>query len=808
MAGRKILAVVVVLVALGFAGMFVLNGTVLGKGTPFADELSKSERIVVAAPTETGEVAGGGEFHAKIERVLRGSGTRGDELHVVVGQDVKQALKFDTRRQYLLFLTKNKGGEGWLNVGSSSVTFANGRLSFADAKGTKHELSVDEFKTLITKKENQYATPKSPPRANLQGEWVLAFTEQGTDIYGWVLAIAKGDQGAWQTNLKRASEILGKADHEIKSSTVTDDQAEITLARDDTTFTFRGKLDKGVVFGSLAVGDRGVVPARLIAMDAVQVDSIDKPQPAPGSSEFEALFQSKKAVEEIERFIESFPDSPLVLEAHSGRLRMSQKDKVAAKQLPQYAEGYLKGARRWGPLLELRANVDIGVMLAKAEGQQELAMKYLNEAEAGFSDQTPAVWKFQSRMHKAKLLLAKDQVDEGWNLLKKLRVEHPQEHEVTFLLAGMAEKRKLVEEAIDLYSELVVTPLAERNIAESLAGENEKGQPPIDRLPSRMLARLWKLKHGDTDELAEHLNKVYDRVTQAFVGEKIEPRKEGGGNRIALLELFTGAECPPCVAADLATGGLEATYAQSEVIVLRYHEHIPGPDVFANDITQARFESYGGQGTPMLRVNGAQHPNPGGYVEQSAGLYKHLLKLVAPVLEEKSDYTLELSADATAGKVAIKAQAISTKPVSATVRLVIVLVEDKIELLAGNGIRLHEMVVRAMPGGVEGVSSMDGKFEFAKELNLAKLKASLTDSLQKIEKEANIRFGSKPLDLKKLHVVAFVQDLDSKEILQAASIPVTGETETAEVPEPPESKKAPATKDPEAEKDEKKTEKL
>src|SRR5207302_5381501 len=34
------------------------------------------------------------------------------------------------------------------------------------------------------------------------------------------------------------------------------------------------------------------------------------------------------------------------------------------------------------------------------------------------------------------------------------------------------------------------------------------------------------------------------------------PGRQGPGNRIVLTELFTGAECPPCVAADLAYDAL------------------------------------------------------------------------------------------------------------------------------------------------------------------------------------------------------------------------------------------------------------
>lgn len=788
MSGRKLLAVVIALVALGVVGFYALNGSAAGKGPPFVEDLPKAERIVVASPNETAEVTGGGVFTGKVERMLRGSGTKGDELQIVLSPDAKSAVKFDSRRQYVLFLVKNKGGEGWLMLGGNPATYSNGHVIFSDAKGERRELALDDVKALITK--NPYVAPPMPQRSSLQGEWALVFSEQGTDIFAWVLSIAKGDQETWQVNLKRTTEPMGKTGFDVKSFTVAGDRAEIVLARPELSFTFSGKLDKGVVYGSLTVGDRGVVPARLVPTDEVPADSLDKPQPTPGNKEIEEAFQTKQPLPELDKYIESFPDSPLVLDAHRARVMLSKQEKLSADQVQQLAESYLTAARRWGPQIELKAHLDIGLALARQESLHDLAMKHLDEAEEKFGDTSPAAWKLQTRLQKAKLLISKDQSGEAESLLKKLHADHPYEIEITNTLAGLAEKQKRTDEAIELYSELTVTPLAERTLAQNLSREAGDDRTFVDRLPSRVLARLWKVRHGDTDRLAEHLDEVYRRVVLSFVGEKAEPRKAGAGNRIALFELFTGAECPPCVAADLAVGGLEATYAQSEVIALRYHEHIPGPDPLASDITQARFAHYEGQGTPTLILNGSQVPGAGGYMEHSEGLYKQLRELVASVLEEKSDYRLELSAEAAGGDVTITAKTVSAEAIPENVRLVLVLAEDEIAFLAGNGIRSHEMVVRAMPASVEGVEPADGKLEFTKELNLAKLKASLNESLASFEKEAGIRFVKKPLDLKKLHLVAFVQDKQSKAVLQAASIPVTGDLDTTDKTEPASKKES------------------
>jgi tetratricopeptide (TPR) repeat protein len=792
MSGRKVLAVAILLIAIGFIGMFALNGSAAGKGPPFVDELPKAERIVVASPNETAEVPAGGELHAKIERVLRGSGAKGDELHVAIGQDVKGPFKFDSRRQYVLFLAKNKEGEGWRSLGAAPPTFSNSQVIYADSKGARHELPLDEVKSLIAK--HAYVSPAVAPRTNLEGDWVLVFSDQGTDIYGWVLTVAKGDQGAWQVNLKRATEPLGKAGYDVKSSSVTEGQIEVALARDEMAFAFSGQLDKGTVYGALSFGERGVMPARLLSMDALAVDSIDQPQPAAGNKELEEAFQTKKPLPELEKFIESFTDSPLVLDAQRARLMLARQEKATSEQASRYAESYLASARRWGPVIETKAHVDIGVTLAKVESLQELALKHLEAAESKLGAGSPTVWKLQTRLEKARLLIAKEQTDDAATILNQLHENHPHDFSVTYTLAALAEKQKHADGAIELYAELVATPLAERSLAQTLAQEGGDQRSVVERLPSRALTRLWTAKHGDTDGLTGHLDEVYHRVASSFVGEKVAPRETGAGNRIALLELFTGAECPPCVAADLATGGLEATYERSEVIVLRYHEHIPGPDPLANDITQARFGLYEGQGTPTLILNGIQLPNAGGYVEQTPEVYKELRKLVTPILEEKSDYSIELSATASEGKVSIRAKATAGEAISDSARLVLVLTEDKVPFLAGNGIRSHEMIVRSMPAGVEGQQPADGKLEFSKDVDLAKLRASLNDSLARFEKESGINFNRKPMDLKKLHLVAFVQDAKSKAVLQAAAIPVAGDLETAGETETPPTKDAPGDK--------------
>src|SRR5207253_3318789 len=80
----------------------------------------------------------------------------------------------------------------------------------------------------------------------------------------------------------------------------------------------------------------------------------------------------------------------------------------------------------------------------------------------------------------------------------------------------------------------------------------------------------------------EYLKKMPPFKTEAFKGRKAK------GDRRVLVELFTGAQCPPCVAADVAFDALAKTYKPNDVILLEYHLHIPRPDALTNADTEER----------------------------------------------------------------------------------------------------------------------------------------------------------------------------------------------------------------------------
>ena len=76
-------------------------------------------------------------------------------------------------------------------------------------------------------------------------------------------------------------------------------------------------------------------------------------------------------------------------------------------------------------------------------------------------------------------------------------------------------------------------------------------------LLSRDITRLDKL---ETTAYAEYST---GKSALNFKTEKFAGRK-GKSTRAVLVELFTGAQCPPCVASDMAFDGLEKTYAPGD----------------------------------------------------------------------------------------------------------------------------------------------------------------------------------------------------------------------------------------------------
>ena len=98
----------------------------------------------------------------------------------------------------------------------------------------------------------------------------------------------------------------------------------------------------------------------------------------------------------------------------------------------------------------------------------------------------------------------------------------------------------------------------------------------------------------------------------------------------------------------------------------------------------------------------------------------------------------------------------------------LILLEERIKYVGGNGLRVHHDVVRAFPNGLKGTAVKDGSAKATVVVNLAELRTSLAAYLDKYAAGQPFPYEDRPMDFGHLKVVALVQNDSTGEILNAA----------------------------------------
>jgi hypothetical protein len=739
-----------------------------------ASQVANAERILIATAETDVDAGKGTSFQVEINSVLRGTGTRGKLANVINSGEKDRYPRYKAGRQYVLLLKKNPAGKGWVNLGTSEIAIDDNKVSMAAAGAAREEMSLDAFEELVAQNDGAAAT--GPARESPVGKWILVLSQRGSDFYVWLVEISRDGAGRYQARLAETAKTMSAST--LKEFSIDEQHANLLFLAAEGKFDFKGTLDKGTIRGSIATEEGTIIPARLVPTTAASLKQFDEPRPSAGRDDYIDAASQDESFDGFRKFVKRHPDSPLVLEAYQDLIGGAISAKYGQEKFQELADQYMRAARRWGPRFELRAEIDLGVTLSRTDHLPELALRYLDVAEQHLTNEAPAHWKLLLRTERAKRLLGGDAPGRGLEMLRELHAEHPFQAELTWLLAKHAEETKDTETALALYGELVALPQMERMVIETASQTGHR--MTRDKMPSRVLSRLWKEAGREKKELPGYLDTIYLKKLESIAEDPVAPRKPEEGTRVVLCELFTGSECPPCVGADVALSAIESTFSRSEVIVLRYQQHTPGPDPLANEDSLERFSQYGESGTPTLVVNGTPFKGPGGFMPEVPDIYRRLRKTVEPFLTEKIALKFEISAEAAQGKIAIRVKAFGLKTFPEEYRLRIALAEDRIAYAASNGIRFHEMVVRAIPSGEEGLEPEKGQLEYTGEIDLAKLKSRLRAQLSKIESSQATAFDDKPLEMKALHVVAFLQSDETGEVLQAAAAPVKGSLAVAE----------------------------
>jgi len=571
------------------------------------------------------------------------------------------------------------------------------------------------------------------------GNWKLTYILSPTvEVVDCIFNLEKKD-GQWTLAMVAGNARLGNVDAEFVS--LKDGFVTIKIKRGNSENTFEGVIDKNEkkILGSFG-DDRRVSAAEITWTEDEQitgnaatrqrslaptVDSISKIE-----SEFAKLAAKRQQVEDDEE-------------------RKSLDDEIAAKQKVIESEV---------PKLLKQTLVDH----ADHQNSLDAALRLLRDAKKNHASPEEI----------------KQWLETAVNFANRHGPRYRTETKIVLsesLALNPAGKSAVVNLVREVESELGtgITPSKLERVLTTLVlatGDSPEGKTTVDRLE----AVSSKLD-------AEYLAKLPQIEVKPYEG-----RKEDSG-QLVLMELFTGAQCPPCVAADIAFEKLIGAYKPTELVLLQYHLHVPGPDPMTNNDTEARWKYYRDafpddvRGVPSVIFNGKTEvyllDDPkkagGGGAAAAGGKLNHYREIIDPILDSQQTAKIALKATRTGDTVTIATSVSDIDEPSDTTKLRFALVEEKVRYLGGNGIRLHHHVVRSLPGGAAGIA-LAGKNDSKQVLvNITELRGQLTKHLDDfVAKRGPFPKPNRPMELKRLKVIAWVQEDKDHTVIQAAQADV------------------------------------
>lgn len=639
------------------------------------------------------------------------------------------------------------------------------------------------------------ADPAASGPTTFPGKWALVVTQQVPDQNGqptfrdlhlMLFEIKEGTDGP-------TAQVLGNLENAVKFTIegvkIDGDQCTLNLGAAENQVEFQGTLKDGVVRGTMMVkGGGGVAPAMLRPTKETKYDT-QAWDPAPVTAGADLLIKAfggkSQPADTITAGVE-LRGTALSLEAFGSVFNRLPAFATADDQsMKTIARLYLDSATLWGPRMADQVRATVILTTAGSRKYPRLALQWLDEAKDKLQPEAFEVYKeaIDSAREQALVDIAlieikaedADIAKAAYDKLEATLATQRYNPELLHALAVYANGHELPDKATEYWGDIVALPLLEGTWIRM-----QQGKPPGDGMPRELLTKLWETKHGNVEGFDKFLEDTYNRrMTElADTIRKTGPAKaETESTRPVLIELFTGAMCPPCIAGDLALDLVSQDYPAPKVIALRYHQHIPGPDPLANQDTEDRFGYYEGTGTPLMVVDGGGVPAPGvgGMLQHVGQSYAVLRKGVDERFKTTSEVVVKATAALENGEVVVTAEATGWPEDKAKrLRLRLALVENAVPFLAPNGIRVHEHLVRTMIGGAKGTAVKSGKLSIDTKVSLKDLKQSLEEYLTQFEKNRGTDFPIKPLALENLSVVAWVQNDENREVLHTVIVPVSG----------------------------------
>ena len=688
----------------------------------------------------------------------------------------------------------------WLIVVLALTTGCNGKTTTSTG-GSGEDGGVASDSTGSKSKKN--IVPVKRNVKEVLGNWVIVMTNQRTDNYRWIINFSRGADGKIVGELVDSNSDKEEKDKfELVETEVNGDAVHLAFKNSKVGMDFVGTFQQGFIRGTMRLSPFELYLTRLLPTDEKSLEQFGATGLPPGSDVFEAKMKSKDfQPDDFLNTIREYRTSPLAQDMYAMLMKEHVRAKFDEAKLKELIDAYESSSKIWGVRWEARTEITIAVSLINGRQFARLALSHFDAAEKEFGDDLatfqPTIDEFRTsanivvRVQELENPSSTDKIRATANvelieLLKKQRFNS----EILFALATQAERTGNVDATIEYLSDIVALPLLEGTIVALRAG-----LPPDTPTPSEHLKKLWVEKHGNDEEFEKHISDVHRERIHAFLAEIQKngaPATAETGNRTVLIELFTGMMCPPCVGADLALSAIGMTYPTSKVIVLRYHQHIPKPDGLVNQDSEERGAFYELSSTPSIVIDGIPIISRfyAGPIQVAPAGYAAIRSVVDARLSEKTEIVLQLSAAVTDGQLAIAVEATGIpEDVQASCRLRMAIAENEVvtdgpRTSMTNGIRIHEFVVREMPGGAKGIPPKKGELKYSTTMPVAELQQHVVEFIERFEAGRRGEFPAefKPPITGPLSLVAWVQnsnpdpELRAKIVLQSAIVPITGDT--------------------------------
>lgn len=508
-------------------------------------------------------------------------------------------------------------------------------------------------------------------------------------------------------------------------------------------------------------GDDGGIGGRVLQQMVVTV------QPLPGraifslptapvypelDAEFQRAFFGTEDPEPLRKFLADHPDAPQAAEASAALLERLREQGSAPEATLEAALAAIRAAP-----VKAKATTAVKILGELDRADANLAATRKGIAEAG-------------------LAVARD--DEDGGAAHKLRLELGR---IARASGDMKEARR------HLLAAVFGMPVDGFANLEMGAWHEEQGQ--WEQAAGRYFLALLDMRNTGQEGFVAFRRAIQALDPQADLLAVLEDRADGRvpsfqpiprdpatvrkTGRVVLAELFTGAMCPPCAAADLAADALDQLHDEDELVLVQWHLPVPAPEPMVSPAALQRADAVGVQSTPTLVLDGREVVEGGGKAEEAGDLFRKYLAATAPLLEKAPTVTVDASAELSGRTVKAR---VGLKPVGATdatayvVR--VVLTEDLVAFPGRNGILFHHHVARASLTPSSGARLAPGA-ALETSVDLDALAASLDDLIATYEQRGPFVVRPTDPDPRRLRIVCIVED-GRGNVLQAAAVRVGG----------------------------------